>query len=98
MAETGNLPPDQRAVLQLLLRQGRGYDDLASVLRISPDAVRARARAGVGALAGPGPGLDPELRARVADYLLAQQGVSERATTRRELASSSELRAWAAKA
>ena len=34
MSGIEELPPDQRAVLQLILKQGRGYADLSGLLRI----------------------------------------------------------------
>src|SRR4051794_38204956 len=88
-----SLPPDQRAVLQLILTQGRSYDDLSSMLRITPDHVRARAYAGARALA---PGAETGARSgRVVDYLLGQLPFSDRLAVRAQLASDPELRAWA---
>ena len=72
MAEIDSLPADQRAALQLLLKQGQSYDQLASLLGIGPDAVRSRAHAAVDTL-GPESGLSESDRARVADYVLGQQ-------------------------
>jgi hypothetical protein len=75
MARLDDLPPDQRAVLQLVLREGRSLDDLAGLLRISPEAVRERARIGAEALAPPPPaGLDTAERGRIALWLLGQDG------------------------
>jgi hypothetical protein len=93
MAAFESLPPDQRAVLQLILAQGRSYDDLASVLRITPEHVRARAMAGARTLAGGGPGGGPQ--GRVVDYLLGQLPFSDRLAVRAQLASDPALRAWA---
>src|SRR4051794_15200192 len=91
-----DLPPDRRAVLQLLLKQGKSYDDLASLLRIEPGTVRERAHDALVRL-GPadGAGLDRAGQDEVADYLLGQQSASERASTRRFLEGSAEGRAWA---
>jgi hypothetical protein len=90
------LPPDQRAVLQLLLAQGKSYEDLARMLRLDREAVRERAHAAIGSL-GPRGGVapDPNRQAAIADYLLGQQPVSERAATRARLESSATDRAWA---
>ncbi len=96
MAALESLAPDQRAVLQLVLRQGRSYADLASLLKISPEAVQARAHAGMTVLAGED--LPAESRGRVTDYLLGQLPDSERAATRSELAASGPTQAWARKA
>jgi hypothetical protein len=65
-----DLSPDQRAVLQLLLRQGKTYDELAALLRIDPSAVRSRAASALAAL---GPDLDEDDRGRLSDWLLGQQ-------------------------
>jgi hypothetical protein len=96
MASLDELPPDQRATLQLLLKQGRSYDEIATMLRIEPRAVRERARAALDAL-GPEDVEDLELDDQddIADYLLGQQSASRRAATRELLASSPGGRAWA---
>jgi hypothetical protein len=96
MAEFDALPPDQRAAVELLLRQRRSYDELADLLGVDAHAVRARAHSALEAL-GPetGPALDPRRRAQIADYLLGQQGLDERAETRDFLAESPGARAWA---
>jgi hypothetical protein len=65
-----DLSPDQRAVLQLLLRQGKSYDELAALLRIDPAAVRSRAAAALGAL---GPAVDDADRDELSDWMLGQQ-------------------------
>ena len=96
MASIDDLRPDQRAALQLLLQQGRSYEDIANLLRIEPDAVRDRAHAALDAL-GPEdvPGLALEDQDDVADYLLGQQSASRRASTRSFLEGSAAGRAWA---
>lgn len=96
MSELDALPPDQRAVLQLLLKQGQSYEDLSGLLTIDAAAVRERAHAALAGLAPEGgPRLAPERRAEVSDYLLGQQSVSERASTRDFLSGSASARAWA---
>lgn len=96
MSRVDELAPDRRAVLQLLLKQGKSYEDLAGLLRIEPDAVRDRARDALDQL-GPadGAGLDPDRQDEVADYLLGQQSASSRAATRAFLEDSAAGRAWA---
>jgi hypothetical protein len=51
MSRLDDLPPDQRAVLQLLVRQGKSHAEIAEMLGIPTDAVRDRARAALDALA-----------------------------------------------
>lgn len=96
MARIDDLPADQRAALQLLLKQGRSYDEIAQLLRIDESAVRERARS---ALDNLGPDsvddLSLEQQDEVADYLLGQQSASRRAATREFLETSSAGRAWA---
>jgi anti-sigma-K factor RskA len=96
MSGIDDLAPDQRAVLQLLLKQGKAYIELAALLRIEPDAVRDRAITALNEL-GPREGvqLAPERRAEIGDYLLGQQSASERQATREFLESSGAGRAWA---
>jgi hypothetical protein len=94
MADLDSLPADQRAALQLLLKQGQSYDQLATLLGIGPDAVRERARAAVAAL-GPATDLSESDRAVIADYLLGQQSESEREGTRLMIAGSDAAQAWA---
>jgi hypothetical protein len=96
MTPIDDLAPDQRAVLQLLLKQGKAYTELATLLRISPDAVRDRAVSALDAL-GPRDGapLPAERRGEIADYLLGQQSASERQATREFLEGSAAGRAWA---
>jgi len=96
MASFEALPADQRAVLQLLLRQRKSYEEIAQMLRISDDAVRARAHGALGAL-GPddGAGLSPDERAGVADYLLGQGDADRRLGAYALLEDSPAARAWA---
>lgn len=96
MPRIDDLPADQRAALQLLLKQGRTYDEIAQLLRIDERAVRERARAALDAL-GPEDveGLELGDQDEVADYLLGQQSASQRAETRLFLEGSAAGRAWA---
>jgi hypothetical protein len=94
MSDLDALPPDQRASLQLLLKQGQSYDQLADLLGIGADAVRERAHSAVDAL-GPETSLSDSERADIADYLLGQEPASGREATRGLLESSAEARAWA---
>jgi hypothetical protein len=96
MTPLDTLAPDQRAVLELVLRQGRSYGELSELLGIPERDVRARADAGVRALAGePAAGVDSS---RIADWLLGQQRDADAERTRAAVARSAESREWAAAA
>ena len=95
MSRLDALPADQKSVLQLLLRQGKGYDDLSGLLRLDADEVRSRAYDALDTL-GPGAGgLPAERRHEIADWLLGQQDPDEAAATRAFVDGSTAGRAWA---
>jgi hypothetical protein len=96
MSRLDDLPPDQRAVLSLLLRSRKSYADVASMLEIPEQAVRDRAHAALAVLA-PAQArlLDAEQREEVGDYMLGQLSTPKRLLMRTRLESSSESRAWA---
>ncbi len=96
MSRLEELPADQKATLQLLLRQGKSYDELATLLRLESGGVRERALDALDAL-GPDtpPGLTAERQDEISDYLLGQQSASQRAATRQFLEGSAAGRAWA---
>ncbi len=96
MTPLDTLAPDQRAVLELVLRQGRSYGELSELLGIPERDVRARADAGLRALAGE-PDSDVDT-GRIADWLLGQQPDAEAARTRTAVARSEPSRGWAAAA
>lgn len=75
------LSADQTAMLQLLLERGQSYEDLASILGVEPDEVRARARAALKELAG----ADPDRNVALTDYLLGQADPIDRADAVRHL-------------
>jgi Anti-sigma-K factor rskA, C-terminal len=96
MARLDTLPADQRAVVGLLLRQGKGYDELSGLLHLDPETVRERAHAALAALApAQANGLDAERRAELADFLLGQGSEADREAARVFLAGSASGRAWA---
>ena len=88
------LAPDQRAVVQLVLQRDRSYAQIAELLKISEDAVRARAHAGLSALA-PEVELPADKIAQIADFLLGQQNGKPRQSTRKLLRDDDAARAWA---
>src|SRR4051812_17412982 len=88
-----SLAPDQRAAVELVLRRGLSYGELANLLGLPEDTVRARARAGLEALA---PDLPPPGRAgEVADWLLGQQAPAHAARTQALVDSDAAVRRWA---
>lgn len=94
MATLENLPDDQRAVLQLVLQRGRGYDEIARLLSIDRAAVRQRALHAFDAL-GPQTGVADQRRALITDYLLGQLPPAVSQEVRDRLARSPSERAWA---
>jgi hypothetical protein len=96
MTPLDTLAPDQRAVLELVMRQGRSYGELSELLAIPERDVRARADAGLRALAGePAAEVDS---GRIADWLLGQQPDAEAERTRAMVARTPGAREWAAAA
>lgn len=94
MASIDSLPADQRAVLELVLRRGRTYDEIAALLSIDRAGVRQRALAAFDAL-GPKTRVPANRRALIADYLLEAlpNGVADE--VREHLSASASERAWA---
>src|SRR5829696_7938030 len=94
MSPLSALAPDQRAVLELLLRQGRDYAELAELLGLPESGVRSRAHAALAALA-------PERAApvgedgAVADWILGQQDDAEAERTCGAIARMPAWHAWA---
>lgn len=95
MSSLQTLPPDQRAVLQLLLQKDRSYDEIAQLLRLDAQTIRGRAHQAVAALGPDAPGLSDDQRGELTDFLLGEQSASARAATRAFLEGSPAARAWA---
>jgi hypothetical protein len=91
------LAPDQRAVLELVLRQGRSYGELSELLGIPEREVRERAEAALRSLAGDPAGRDVDT-GRIADWLLGQQTERAATATRESVAAAPTARDWAARA
>jgi hypothetical protein len=94
MASLDSLPPDQRAVLELVLARGRSYDEIAKVLTIDRAGVRERALAAFDAL-GPQTRVPAERRALITDYLLGALPPLVADDVHKRLADSPSERAWA---
>ena len=95
MAGYDDLDDRQRALLQLLLKQGKSYDEIATLLKSDASSIQARAHAAVAALGPERPDIGEDHRRELADYLLGQQSASRRAATREYLADSADGRSWA---
>ena len=94
MPTLDNLPGDQRAVLEMVLKRGRSYDEIARLLSLERSKVRERAQIALDTI-GPHTDVAPEHQHRIADYLLGQLSDSEAAEVRDLLADSPTDRAWA---
>jgi hypothetical protein len=94
MSSLDNLPGDQRAVLEMVLKRGRSYDEIAQLLSLNRSAVRERAQIALDAI-GPHTEVAPEHQHRIADYLLGQLSDAEAQEVRDLLADSPGDRAWA---
>src|SRR5215204_4343612 len=97
MATLDTLDPQSRAIVELLLRQGKGYDDIARTLDMPAARVRELARDALTSLApSSARRVDGDWRGQVADYVLGQQTGPEVRATRGHLKRSEAARAWVA--
>src|SRR3954447_20265626 len=94
MSPLAALAPDQRAVLELLLRQGRDYAELSELLGLPESGVRSRAHTALAALA---PGRPAPVRGdgEGADCTRGQQDDGEAARTSESVARMPAGPAWA---
>ena len=95
MASLADLQPDRRAVLQLLVARGRGYDQISELLNLPEIIVRRRAHDAITTLAGGDQGLDDARRALLCDYLVGELPASRRAEARSVLADDPAARRFA---
>lgn len=79
MSRLDDLPPDQRAVLLLLVQQGKSHAEIAKMLGIPESAVRERAHAGLEALAGTSPATSKPAAIARPQQPLSTQNASRRA-------------------
>ena len=89
------LAPDQRAVLELLLRQGRSYSELSELLGLPEEVVRDRAHTALAALA-PDRAAPVGEDGAVADWILGQVSGDEAGQTRDAISRMPTWRDWAA--
>lgn len=96
MATLDQLPPEKRAIIELVLRRGQSYDDIADMLSMPAARVREHAREALVALAPrTAERVDPEWRDQLADYVLGQQAGPQSTATRGHMKRSEPARAWA---
>src|SRR5215218_9857267 len=96
MATFDQLAADQRAIIEIVLRQDRSYEQIGETLDLPPARVRELARDALGELAPHTAELvDPQWRGQIADYVLGQQTGPEAQATRGHLKRSEPARIWA---
>ena len=96
MATFDQLSPEQRAIVELVLRQGKTYGELADMLNLPEPRVRALARDALVELAPVSVrGVEEDWRGQLADYVLGQQAGPEATATKGHLRRSEAARSWA---
>jgi hypothetical protein len=96
MATFDQLSPEQRAIVELVLRQGKTYAELAEMLNLPEPRVRELARDALVELAPVSVrGVEEDWRGQLADYVLGQQAGPEATATKGHLRRSEAARSWA---
>lgn len=95
MATFDQLSPEQRAIVELVLRQGKTYSELADMLNLPEPRVRELARDALVELAPVSVrGVEEDWRGQLADYVLGQQAGPEATATKGHLRRSEAARSW----
>ena len=95
MATFDQLSAEKRAIVELVLRQEKSYDELADMLRLPESRVRELARDALVELApSTAREVEDDWRGQLADYVLGQQSGPETTATRGHLRRSEAARAW----
>ena len=95
MATFDQLSPEQRAIVELVLQQGKTYPELADMLGMPETRVRELARDALVELAPVSVrGVEEDWRGQLADYVLGQQAGPEATATRGHLRRSEAARGW----
>jgi hypothetical protein len=95
MATFDQLAADQRAIIEIVLRQDRSYEQIGEMLDLPPARVRELARDALSELAPyTAEFVDPQWRGQLADYVLGQQTGPESQATRGHLKRSEPARIW----
>ena len=96
MATFEQLSPEQRAIVELVLRQGKTYAELSDMLDLPEGRVRELARDALVQLAPVTVrGVEEDWRGQLADYVLGQQSGPEATATKGHLRRSEAARSWA---
>jgi len=96
VATFDQLSEDQRAVVELVLRRGKRYEELAGMLDMPEARVRELARDALVDLAPlSARAVEEDWRGQLADYVLGQQSGPEATATRGHLRRSEAARTWA---
>jgi hypothetical protein len=96
MATFDQLSAEKRAIVELVLRQGKGYGELAGMLGMPETRVRELARDALVELAPVSAALvEEDWRGQLTDYVLGQQAGPEVTATRGHLRRSEAARTWA---
>jgi hypothetical protein len=95
MATFDQLSDEQRAIVELVLQQGKSYDELSDLLGLPERRVRELARDALVDLAPlSARGVEEDWRGQLADYVLGQQAGPEVTATRGHLRRSEAARVW----
>jgi sigma-70-like protein/anti-sigma-K factor RskA len=95
MATFDQLSDEQRAIVELVLQQGKSYDELSDMLGLPEARVRELARDALVDLAPiTARGVEQDWRGQLADYVLGQQAGPEATATRGHLRRSEAARSW----
>jgi hypothetical protein len=95
MATFDQLSDEQRAIVELVLQQGKSYAELSDMLGLPETRVRELARDALVDLAPiSARGVDQDWRGQLADYVLGQQAGPEATATRGHLRRSEAARSW----
>jgi hypothetical protein len=96
MATFDQLTAEKRAIVELVLQQGKTYPELADMLGMPESRVRELARDALVELAPVSVrGVEEDWRGQLADYVLGQQSGPEATATKGHLRRSEAARSWA---
>jgi Sigma-70, region 4/Anti-sigma-K factor rskA len=95
MATFDQLSDEQRAIVELVLQQGKSYEELSEMLGMPESRVRELARDALVELAPvSASAVEEDWRGQLADYVLGQQAGPEATATRGHMRRSEAARSW----